>query len=420
MTTPRREWVSIAQASILGLLVTYYAMLAYALSTRASSFDFVQLSASSLAVSRGESPYSPQRLTAVGLPPARAGEPDPVHSNLNAPLTAVLLVPLTGLGMARSYLVWSCWSVTGAFVSGWLVWQGLRRQRRDHRELVWLWIALLAYYPTYTALMLGQVTFVTMVPIVGAWAAARRRRDRLAGVLLGLALHLKLFVALLAVLFAVRRNWTVVVWMAGSAAALGLLTLPFVGTSSYLEYAAALRSVTWFSNTWNASYTSFFTRILGGSENVPAVNAPALAGALGLLCAVITLVTVIWLTRRMPQDAQSLDRFDLGYGLTIASMLIISPLGWMYYFPFLALPGYAVWVVTRERRMRRHKVLLGLAWVLSTIPTQMVRAADANDPTAWFTLDSVYFYALVVLTGVVAHVLRQLDAPYVPQVGRSV
>ena len=413
--TQRREWVSIVQAAAFGLLLTYYAMLACVLSSRAWSFDFVQLSASSLALARGESPYSPQRLAAVGVPPQPSGAPDPVHSNLNAPLMAILLVPLTGLGMARSYLVWSFFGIVGVLVSGWLVWRALARRQRDHRELIWLWIALLAYYPTHTALLLGQVTFVTMLPVVGAWAAARRSRDGLAGVLLGLALHFKLFVALLAVFFIVRLRWRVVLWMAGSAAAIGLLTLPLVGTRSYVEYAEALQSVTWFGNTWNASYQSFFTRILGGSENVPAMNMPALASVLVTACSVITLAALIWLTRLLSRDEASADRFDLGYGLTITSMLLISPLGWMYYFPILVLPGYSVWAIAGERRMQRYVAVLVIAWVLSTVPTSMVEAADANDPAAWFTSNSVYFYALVIFAGVVGSMLHALNAKPSPR-----
>ena len=139
-----------------------------------SSFNFVQLFASSLAVSTGESPYAPQRLAKAGLAPAQRRAPDLVHPNLNAPFSSPLLVPLTGLGLARSYIVWSGCSVLAVLVSGWILWRTLNRQQRKHRELVWLWIALLAYYPTHTAPMLGQVTFVPMVPVVDAWPAACR------------------------------------------------------------------------------------------------------------------------------------------------------------------------------------------------------------------------------------------------------
>ena len=54
--------------------------------------------------------------------------------------------------------------------------------------------------------------------------------------------------------------------------------------------------------------------------------------------------------------------FDLGYGLTLAVMLLVSPLGWMYYFPLLLLPGYAVWLLTREGRLRPLRWGLLVAW----------------------------------------------------------
>ena len=134
--------------------------------------------------------------------------------------------------MARSYIVWSLCSVLAALVSGWMLWRAVDRQRRNDPELVWLWIALLAYDPAHTALMLGQVTFVTMIPVVGAWAAARRGLDRITGILLGLAVHVKLFVALLVVFFAVRRRLRVVAWMTGSIAVIVVMTLPLVGMRS--------------------------------------------------------------------------------------------------------------------------------------------------------------------------------------------
>jgi len=133
--------------------------------------------------------------------------PDAAHPNLNAPLVAALFVPLKALATVRSYMLRSLCSVFAPLVAGWMLWRTRDPQQRNHRERVWSWIPLLACCPTHTAPMLGQVTFVTMVPVVDAWAAACRGRDGLAGALLGLATHFRLFVALLAVFFNIRRRW---------------------------------------------------------------------------------------------------------------------------------------------------------------------------------------------------------------------
>lgn len=75
----------------------------------------------------------------------------------------------------------------------------------------------------------------------------------------------------------------------------------------------------------------------------------------------------------------SLERFGLGYEVTMTVMLLVSPLGWMCHFPLPLLPGYAVWSLTRRRNMQPVTWVLLVACGLSTFPTSMVRATDAND-----------------------------------------
>jgi hypothetical protein len=289
------------------------------------------------------------------------------------------------------------------------MWRGLRQVDSEDSELVWLWIALLVYFPTYTALTLGQVTFYTLLPLAGAWLAARRGHDRLAGILVGVAVGLKVFVALLVIFFALQRRWRVVAWSVVTILFTVLVTLPFVGVGAYIQYFAVIRTVTWFGNSWNASYAAVITRVLGGSENVPLVNLPALARGLVLLCSTATLLWLALVTRPKPGAGHSLARFDLGYGLTLTVMLLVSPLGWMYYFPLLLFPGYTVWSLTRHRNMRSLRWGLLVAWGMSTIPVSMVRAMDVNDPLEWFTTNSIYFYALFTMAIVVSRALARVN-----------
>ena len=139
---------------------------------------------------------------------------------------------------------------------------------------------------------------------------------------------------------------------------------------------------------------------------------PTLAVVLVTAYSITTLVVIIRLARPGPRNEGSSDRFDLGYGLTIASMLLLSPLGWMYYFPVPVLLGHSVWATAGKRRMCRHAVVLAIARVLSSITTDMVKAADTNEPAAWFTSNSVYLYALVIFAGVVASMLHALNVPF--------
>ena len=406
----RREWVGVLSAALLGLVLTVYVVAGIEFSKRAFTADFIQFFASARSLTAGDSLYRPLRL--ADFNPAEAESPTTAaapHPNLNPPVLSLLLAPLAFLGLRASYLCWTGCSLISGLLACVLLWRGLHGTGRRDLQLVWLWLVFLIYFPTYSALTMGQVTMVVLLPLAGAWFAARSGHARLAGVLLGMAVSLKLFVALVVVFFAIQRRWRSVAWALGTVLFVVAVTLPFVGVRAYVEYFSVMASVTWFGNSWNASYAAAVTRVLGGSENVPLVNLPKVARGFVLLCSGATLLWLAWLTWPRPAGECNTERFDLGYGLTLVVMLLVSPLGWMYYFPLLVLPGYAIWSLTRHGRLRLATWGLIGAWVLSTIPTSMVRATDVNDPVGWFTSNSIYFYALCLLAIVASRAVANVD-----------
>lgn len=402
----RARAVEIVQAAALALVLTYYAGLASAMASKASSGDFVKLFRSSQALVAGESLYRSEGVEALGAPQAMGlGSEGGAHPNLNPPLLALLLAPMTMTGLAESYVCLFGLSLVLGLAGCGLIWNELRAECVDNRHLPWLWIAFLVYFPTYTALKMGQVTFLLLLPVVGAWVAARRGRDTLAGILIGIAFSLKLFVGLILLYFVLQRRGRIVAWSAGTVMLVAAMTLPIVGLRAYVEYVGVVRSVTWFGSSWNASYAAFFTRLLGGSENVPWVDAPGVGRAVVGLLSTLAIVWLAWLSTPARGGRRENGIFDLGYGLTLTSMLLISPLGWMYYFPLLVLPAYLIWTLTRSRANMLLRLGLILAWALSSIPTPLRQANEVNDAVGWFTSDSLYHYALLVLLGVLSRAL---------------
>ena len=233
------------------------------------------------------------------------------HPNLNPPLLALLLAPMTMTGLAESYVCLVGLSLVLGLTGCGLVWNELRQAHLDNRHLPWLWIAFLVYFPTYTALKMGQVTFLLLLPVVGAWVAARRGRDTLAGILVGIAFSLKLFAGLILVYFALQRRWRTVAWSAGTVMLIAAITLPVVGLSAYVEYVGVVRGVTWFGSSWNASYAAFFTRVLGGSENVPLVDAPGVSRAIVTLLSALTMLWLAWLSSPARGGRRETCIFDL-------------------------------------------------------------------------------------------------------------
>jgi hypothetical protein len=80
-------------------------------------------------------------------------------------------------------------------------------------------------------------------------------------------------------------------------------------------------------------------------------------------------------------------------------MLLISPLGWLYYFPFLLIPLAVIWRVARNLRAGLwFQLMVILAWLMSTTPKLMVqKEALGGDPALILGWAGVYFYALVLL-----------------------
>ncbi len=413
--TPRQSWrlelAGIFQAVLLGLIATGYAGWIWTMSDRAYTADFVQFFASARALRTGGHLYQPLRLADFAPAPAPpSGAAVHVHPNLSTPPLVMLVVPFTLTTLARGYLAWATLSLALGLTACAAVWRELRPAQRPDAALIWLWIAFLAYFPTYSAIKLGQVTFLALLPVTGAWLAARHGRNRTAGALLGLAVVLKPFALVLPGLFALRRQWRIVAWCAGTIAIVVAATLPVVGIEAYRGHIRLLGSVTWFGNSWNASFAAVVTRALGGSENVPAIDAPRAAQALTAVFAAASLLWLAWLAWPRTANGRSLEPRDLEYGLAVVLMLLVSPLGWMYYFPLLLVPGYILWAQTRCGRMPAVRWGLVLAWALSAVPTSMVRADDAGDPLRWFTLSSVYFYALLVMAAALSYALIVVEA----------
>jgi hypothetical protein len=129
---------------------------------------------------------------------------------------------------------------------------------------------------------------------------------------------------------------------------------------------------------------------------------PGLAHGLSYGLSLLGILALVWLA--WPRGGEPLPAiFDLGFGLTLALMILVSPLGWIYYLPLMLISIAGAWRVSGPL-----KWALVVAWILSTVPTPVLQAADVNDPLSWFTWASVYFYAALAFTLALGFILLRL------------
>jgi hypothetical protein len=337
-----------------------------------------------------------------------------LHPNLNPPFQTLILAPLGLLSYNKAYILFAIISLISCLTAVIMISNEVASSEHKVTVLLILLNIILYYFPTWTNIVYGQFSLILLLLITLAWLAAKKGRDQISGVLLGLAMSLKLFVGLFLLFFLVRRRGRLLFWFIGTFLLLSLLPLWILGVETYKHYFSILSSITWYAASWNASFLAFFTRILGGSENVPLVNLPELAHVLTRICSLAFALWLSWLVWPRPRDS-SPDSFDLGFSLTITGMFLISPLGWMYYFSLLIIPAVVAWRSLRSIDSRTfYQAAIILAWLLSTVPHFLIPSAEMNSPLIWFTWAGFNFYALLLLSFVLGSLAQRLKKGGVP------
>jgi hypothetical protein len=157
---------------------------------------------------------------------------------INPPFGAALQAPLGLLSEPTARIVWLLISIAAALVCCWLATAALGLRAR-----VVAIACLLGTFPFYQAFVEGQWSFVMLTGCLGALLAARAGRPGWAGVgLATLALKPPLLVPVLVVLLFMRA-WRTAMTCVGAVLAVWLVTLPFTGWSTQLDYAGYLVSV---------------------------------------------------------------------------------------------------------------------------------------------------------------------------------
>ncbi len=410
-------WRNGSLALLLGLLLFIHAFTIAELAERPLT-DFPTLYLSARFVWEGRGIYSATDADLASiLPGTEAPHGEPLNPNLNPPFQAVAMAPLGLLPYPAAFWLWSLLSLAAAVGGALLVERATRKVGGNGGRWLTFVVVLLAYFPTWATLAYGQLSLLLFLLVSAGWLAARRGRDGLAGIVLGLALSLKLFTGLFVLLFLLQRRWRLLLWLGGAFVVCTLAALPAGGLESYRQYRAILGGTDWYAASWNASFAGFFARIFGGSRNVPLFDSPLLAQLLTAAATAGTVALLVWVVLAQGRVTVAV-RFDVGFAATVVAMLLVSPLGWMYYFPLLLIPGAVLWRLAEDLPSpRRWRASVVLAWLLSTTPHLLVPSARFNDPVGWFTYAGAYFYALLVFGGMLVAVMKQADQP-IPRLDR--
>lgn len=312
---------------------------------------------------------------------------DKVSANLNPPVVSFLFYPLGWLGLRDAYYVFCYSQLALALIA---LRSLLRHYAPVHPALLPAGIILLlAYFPTFSNLLIGQLGLFLFALLVMAVIAIDKKCWRTAGIWLGLALLLKLFVGLVFVWLALTRRWLCLFWGA-LVYALGMMAALLVfGVQNHLDWLKAIARYDAGALSWNAALQGVFERYLGASTSVYSLfHLPWLCFALRSLAIVLAALALIWLARQR-------HGFTPGLCCSLPLMLLLAPLGWIYYFPVLLICALLLW---RESAALANPSPLrwGIAGaVLLTGNPQLLSAGDFYTPSLWKSYDKGGYSVMV-------------------------
>lgn len=292
--------------------------------------------------------------------------------NVNPPVAALIMAPLTGLDPLRAKAAWTAISLAclGAALAlwGWV-------DRWDARAFAAAAVLAAAYEPLREGLRLGQVYVLLLLLEVCCCACLLRCRDSGAGGLLGAMLAFKTAGLLVPGLLLAQRRWRALAATLLTVAAVVALSLPVVGTGAWLTYGALIVRFGGHPELASPAYQSLpgLLRHLFVEDPIwnpaPVADLPWLAAsaylALALAICAATL-GVSWLAR--PHGPVALT---LAFAAWMAATIVLSPVSEDYHYTLLLLPLAILLGRWRGGNVERPTLVLALAiagFVLIDLP----------------------------------------------------
>lgn len=350
-------------------------------------------------------------------------ESNPKHAirlagNLNPPFFTLISFPFAYLSYTHALLLWTFFSLLAGCLSVLLI-----QQKLDPPSLhslpscLLLLIAFVSYFPTFATLQFGQVSLILLPFLVLAWRAAHGQKSTTAAIFLGLAASLKPFIALFFLYFLIRKEWRALGVFILTILVCALIAAVFLGVNTYYAYYQVGHQIAWAASNWNVSIYGVLLRLIGGAEaNTPLIPIHGLFTGAYLFLSGLLVLALYWFLRPI-QGVDARKKTDLDFSLILIAMLLLSPLGWMYYFPFLSIPFLVLWHFSKKGFYPiALPLLLAALLLLSNIPITLIPTNEikANNALSVFLGSMLYFAVLIgsmSLLFVMRRLLKKQPAP---------
>jgi hypothetical protein len=324
------------------------------------------------------------------------GGPTPcLGPNLNPPVFMVFMAPIARLPYQQAWWVWAAFSSACMVLSVWLL-TGALAANTGQRVIWSIWGCALLFlqYPTLANFSLGQMGGVIFALLTSSWRMGASRRHIQAGIFLGLAISLKPFLILLMPALALTRHFRVLTTATLTIAGIATLGACVYGMDAYTQYIQVTKNITWTATNWNGSWYGFLDRYFISISNSDWPTSRGLSWLLATMCSALTAgVAGLHIRHRAKLSPRSGWNAIFVTGIPVT--LLISPLGWVYYFPALALSLTIAWRNANQTKLiPNYRLLLLIPAAMNLVPIELQASPTLSHPAAWLGIDSWHFFTL--------------------------
>ena len=257
--------------------------------------------------------------------------------NFHPPFNALLFLPFSFLSYNKAFVVLGVISLILLLLINQLVVKDL--------ELNGEWFLnftcfTLCWYPFICCLGNGQSSMIIAACLIAGWFWMRRKKEYVAGFLFAIATLMKLFPGLVLLYLLIMKNWRAL-FATVFFIVVGLLATAFIaGVEDMQTYAiiTVARDIDVFRGyVLNHSIGGIVAKLFGKQMGwfSPLVEIPHIASVLTTLLSIGILFYTILKLRAMAAEK---ELSDYAFGLTLVTMLLLSPLTWSHIFPVLIFP----------------------------------------------------------------------------------
>jgi len=261
------------------------------------------------------------------------------------PFFALLLAPLTSLGLVAAARIWLLVVHAAFLVALALILRIHPELSRSGRRLFLL--ASFTFMPVYLNLKFQQVATLWLLLLTATLWAALRRRAGLAGVFIAAAASLKVSPIFLIPLFARLGRWRIAVL--GSLTLVGVTVVSMLAApGSWQFFTVVLPRIGLGTANWdNGSIDGLVSRIVELAPGLFGGATQAVAKVTIVAAAVVVIGITLWHAGARGEQTWSLR---LGVAALITSLLIVSSVTWQHHLLTLLLPMATAlaWVTVRR------------------------------------------------------------------------